>query len=159
MGTGMAGSVARLPHDPTDGDGLPPADLYKVSVEEYRFQAQYNWSRTQYLLAFNAVILTAASAVASRPGRSAALVFVLGAIVATLSMLVVRTQHDYYRAARDRMQRVEEALSVPPTQRIDTTATLGQRRRRVSVNQVVYLLLGAIAVADLVGCLIILLSR
>ena len=155
----MAGSVARLPHEPTNGDDLPPADLYKVSVEEYRFQAQFNWSRTQYLLGFNAVILTAAAAVASRPGQSAALVFVLGAAASLLSMAVVRTQHDYYRAARDRMRRVEEALGIPEDRRIDTTATLGERPRTVSVNQVVYLLLASMAVADLVGFAIIVASR
>jgi len=151
--------VARWPHEPTNGGGLPPADLYKLAVDEYRFQAQFNWSRTQYLLAFNAAVLTAATAVASRSGSSAALVFVLGAVAALLSALAVRTQHDYYRAARDRMRRVEEAFGVPVDQRIDTTATLGDRRRTASVNQVVYLLLGAIAVADVVGCIIILTTR
>ena len=155
----MAGSVARLPHEPTNGDDLPPADLYRVSVDEYRFQAQFNWSRTQYLLAFNAAILTAAAAVASRPGQSAALVFVLGAVASVLSMTAVHTQHDYYRAARDRMRRVEEALGISEDHRIDTTATLGERHRKVSVNQVVYLLLASMAVADLVGCIIIVVSR
>ncbi len=155
----MPGSVARLPHDPSNGDGLPPADAYKLAVEEYRFQAQFNWSRTQYLLAFNAAILTAGSAVASRPGESAALVYVLGAVAAVLSGTVVATQHDYYRAARDRMCRVEEAMNVPADQRIDTTSTLGDRRRTISVNQVVYLLMGAMAVANAVGCAIILISR
>ncbi len=130
-----------------------------MSVEEYRFQAQFNWSRTQYLLAFNAAILTAASAVASRPGRSAAFVFILGAVAAMLSALAVRTQHGYYRAARDRMRRVEEALGVPFEQRIDTTSTLGHRRRAASVNQVVYLLLGGMTAADLVGCAVILTTR
>lgn len=154
----MAGSVAPWPHEPTNGGDLPPADLYKLAVNEYRFRAQFNWSRTQYLLAFNAAILTAGAAVASRPGSSAALVFVLGAVAASLSPVAIRTQHDYYRAARDRMRRVEEAIGVPPHQQIDTTSTLGDRRRAVSVNQVVYLLLAAMAAADVVGSLIIVVS-
>lgn len=151
--------MARLPHDPSNGDDLPPADLYQLAVDEYRFQAQFNWSRTQYLLAFNAAILTAATAVASRPGRRAALVFGLGAVASLLSVAAVRTQHDYYRAARDRMRRVEEAIGIPDPHRIDTTASLGNRRRAVSVNQVVYLLLAATAVANLVGSAIILVTR
>ena len=155
----MTGSVARWPREPTDGGEVPPADLYKVAVEEYRFQAQFNWSRTQYLLAFNAAILSAATAVASRPGRSAALVFVLGAVAALLSALAVHTQHGYYRAARDRMRRVEEALGVPQDERTDTTATLGGRHRVASVNQVVYLLFAAIAVADVVGATVVLVTR
>lgn len=74
---------------------MPPADIYRIAVDEYRFQAQFNWSRTQYLLAFNAGILVAASVVASHPGRGAALVFFLGAVTAALSQLVVRTQQRF----------------------------------------------------------------
>lgn len=147
----MARSVARWPEEPTDGGGVPPADIYKVAVDEYRFQAQHNWSRTQYLLAFNAGILTAGAAVASQGGRGAAPIFLLGVVAAVLSCMAVRTQHDYYRAARNHMQRVESALAVPENQRMDTTSTLGRRYRAVSVNQVVYLLLGAIAIANVVA--------
>jgi len=152
----MAGSVSRLPNGSAgDGDTVPPSEVYKVAVEEYRFQATYNWSRTQYLLVFNTGILAAATAVASRPGRSAALLFLLGLVVAVVSALVVRTQHDYYRAARDRMCRVEEAVGVPADQRTDSKSTLGNRRRSASVNQFVYLLLGAVAVTNGVGATLI----
>lgn len=147
----MARSMARWPEEPADGGGVPPADIYKVAVDEYRFQAQHNWSRTQYLLALNAGILTAGAAVASQGGRGAAPVFLLGVAAAALTGLAVGTQHDYYRAARDRMRRVEAALKVPEDQRMDTTSTLGDRRRIVSVNFVVYLLLGSIAAANVVG--------
>jgi hypothetical protein len=49
------------------------------------------------------------------------------------------------------MQRVEEDLDVPPRQRIDTTTTMGQRRRTLSVNELVYFLLAVIALADATG--------
>jgi hypothetical protein len=135
---------------------MPPGDVYKLAVDEYRFQAQFNWSRTQYLLAFNAAILTAGAAVGSRHGRGAALVFALGFVGAVLSIFVVLTQHDYYRAARDRMRRAEDAAGIPIHLRVDTTATLGSRKRTASVNQVVYLLFAALAVADAVGAVIVL---
>ncbi len=126
-------------------------ELYKAAVEEYRWQATYNWSRTQYLLAFNAAILAAASAVAQRPGRAAALIFALGAVAAVLAALAVRTQHDYYRAARDRMRRLEQDLGLADRHRTDSTATLGRRPREISVQQVVYLLFASLLVAHLVG--------
>lgn len=152
----MTGSVSRIPNGTSDsGEPVPPADMYKVAVEEYRFQAQYNWSRTQYMLVFNTGIVAAATAVASRPGRGASLVYVLGFVSACLSLLIVRTQHDYYRAARDRMRRVESALNIPPDQRTDSTSTLGGRRRTASVTQLVYLLLTAVAAADVVGASLI----
>lgn len=148
----VAGSVQRLPSGaPNGGDGVPPSEVYKAAIDEYRFQAQFNWSRTQYLLAFNAGVLTAATVVASNPGRSAGLVFALGAVAAALSIIAVHVQHDYYRAARDRMARIEDDLQIPAGQRFDTTAHLGHRRRRISVNEVVYLLLIAIVIGNIVG--------
>lgn len=149
----MARSVARWPDGASDGGNgrIPPAEIYKAAIDEYRFQAQFDWSRTQYLLAFNTGILTAGTAVAAQFGKVAALVFLLGIVAAGLSAGAVHTQHGYYRAARDRMQRVEDAYGVPEQERFDTTATLGRRRRLASVNEVVYLLLAALAVADAVG--------
>ena len=138
---------------------MPTAEVYKTSIEEYRFQATYNWSRTQYMLVFSTGILAAATVVAAHPGRGASLVFALGIFAALLSLLIVRTQHDYYRAARDRMRRLEAALDLPDDQRVDTTSTLGRRKRTASVNQLVYLLLSAVAVGDLVGVMVILFRR
>lgn len=133
----------------------PSADeVYRVAVEEYRFQATFNWSRTQYLLAFNAAILAAAVAVAG--GRPAVLVFALGAVTSVLSAWAVHTQHGYYRAARDRMRVVEAELDVAQTQRVTTTATLGERRRpSATVTQVTYLLFAALLVADVVGAVVV----
>jgi hypothetical protein len=137
-------------------DEVPsPGELYRVAVEEYRFQAQFNWSRTQYFLAFNAAIL--AAAVALSDGKPAALVFLLGAVAAVLSAWAVHTQHDYYRAARDRMRDVEARYDVPADQRVTTTATLGARPRpRPNVTQVTYLLFAALLVAHVTGAVLVL---
>lgn len=137
--------------DDSGDDGDRPLELYKIAVDEYRFQARYNWSRTQYLLALNVAILAAAAAIASRSGHGAAYVFAIGVVAAALSPFVLQTQHRYYRAARDHMRRVEDDLNLPDRQRIDTTATLGMRGRLLSVNQAVYLFFGLLAVADAVG--------
>lgn len=131
-------------------------DVYRASIEEYRFQAQFNWSRTQYLLAFNAAILASATAVAATPGRGAALVFLAGVVTAFLSGFVVKTQHGYYRAARDRLKRIEAHQQIPEDEQVNTTTSMGGPKRLVSVNVVVYLLLVTIAVSDLVGFSIIL---
>lgn len=134
--------------------GQPPdrtLDVYKIAVDEYRLQADFNWKRTQYLLAFNAAILAAGAGVGARPGSAAALVFVLGAVAAVMSLFITRKQHGYYRAARDRMRRLEAALDLPQEQRTDTTSTLGGRSRSVSVIQLVHLLFLALAAAHIVG--------
>jgi hypothetical protein len=80
------------------------------------------------------------------------LAFVLGFAASVSTVLVVRVQHGNYRAARDHMRRIEEDLSLEQSQRL-TTSTLGGRRRVASVNHVVYLLLGALAAANLYGFL------
>jgi hypothetical protein len=68
-----------------------------------------------------------------------------------MTMVVVRVQHGHYRAARDHMRRVEDDLGLDQRQRLDTTSTMGGRRRAVSVNDVAYLLLGALAAANAYG--------
>lgn len=153
----MAHPASRWPGPTPAGDDnttLPPEDLYKSAVEEYRFQAQFNWSRTQYLLVFNAAAVAAASALLTRSAAGAAVVFALGAIGAVASLFAVKTQHGYYRAARDRMKLVEEHVHVPEPLRINTTTSLGGPSRLVSVNQIVSVLFMVIAAADIAGIVI-----
>ena len=129
-------------------------DLYRLAVEEYRFQLGHNWSRTQYWLAFNVGILAAGTALLTIPTRSvfSVIVFAVGAVAASLSMRAVQVSHGYYRATRNRVRRVEDALDLPADLRFDTTAGFtGRRRPRVNVTAVVYLLLTALAVADIAG--------
>ena len=143
----MAGGALRtIRPDDDSNDALPPIDLYKLAVEEYRFQAQFNWTRTQYLLAFNAAILAAGTAVAGKFGGYAIPVFALGVVACILAMLVQRQQHTYYRAARKRMTRIEERLGIVDP--VDTTATLGGRSRSYSVTNLIYVLTSAIAIAN-----------
>ena len=91
----VASPVAHLPNRFMDGDvvSISAADIYKTAVEQYRFQAQFNWSRTQFLLTFNAAVLVAATVVASTSAHGA-LVFALGAVAALLTVAVLRSQHD-----------------------------------------------------------------
>lgn len=135
---------------------MPPDELYRLAVEEYRFQADFNWSRTKYFLVFSTAILAAGSALSTRAAEFAIPVFGLGVVASLIAAVVTRVQHDYYRAARQRMTAVEEALGLQPPFVVDTTSTLGGRSRLLSVQQLVYLLLVAIAVADLCGIALVL---
>lgn len=155
----MGGAVQRIRPNGDGGDQLPPLDLYKLAVEEYRFQAQFNWTRTQYLLGFNVAILAAGTAVSGPFGGFALPIFVLGLVAAVLSLLVMRQQADYYRATRDRVRRLEERYGVEADARIDTTSTLGGRSRSVSVKQLVNLLTGAVGLADVVAAVYVVFIR
>lgn len=158
MGTVAQVTAAADPRDSRSTVGDAPddgvtgnLDLYKMAVEEYRFQVLHNWNRTQYLLAFNVAVAGLGVLLSARSPHGAVPVFALGALAAVLTASVTRVQHDYYRAARDRVQRMEDSLPVPEGWRTDTTASMGGRSRRVSVTQLVYVLLGAVAVVDLVS--------
>lgn len=138
---------------------LPPIDLYRLAIEEYRFQAQFNWTRTQYLLGFNVAILAAGTAVSGSFGGFALPVFILGAIAAVVTLLVMRQQADYYRAARERVRRLEERFAVDEDAKLDTTTKLGGRSRFVSVKQLVNLLTASVAVADVAAAFYVLFIR
>jgi hypothetical protein len=140
----------------TTATGRPELlELYRVAVDEYRFQALFNWSRTQYWLVFNTGILAAGVAVrgiAGAPGWAAAIVLLVGAVAACLSMRAVLVTHDYYRAARNHMKRLEKALALPGDVQLDTTQQMRDgRTRSVNVTAVSYLLLAVVAVADVVA--------
>jgi hypothetical protein len=148
---------ARIRDVDAEDSSLTHAEIYKAAIDEYRFQVLHNWSRTQYFLGFNAVILAAAVGLAARVNVLSVLVFALGAVASVMSYFAAHTQHRYYRAARDRMRRLEVAFGIPDDRRLNTTATMaGRRHPTASVTQVSYLLFGSIAVADLVGAALVL---
>lgn len=45
-------------------------DLYKIAVEEYRFQVTLNWDRAKYLLGFNTAVITVGTGFRWRRGSS-----------------------------------------------------------------------------------------
>lgn len=155
VGVVSATPAHRLPApDPPEDQRATTLELYRLAVDEYRFQAQFNWSRTQYWLVFNSGILAAGVALMAATGRAfPVLVFALGLAACGLSMQAIRVTHGYYRNARDRVRRFEAELAIPQHLRMDTTAGLRSPRQRIRVNAtaVTYLLLAALAVADAVG--------
>lgn len=133
--------------------------MYRVAVEEYRFQVDLNWKRTQYFLALNVAILSVGVGLVKLQGQDTRIlvlgIFFIGCVSASLSVFATRTQHLYYRTARDRMQRWEELLQVPAPV-IRTTPGMSDQKRTVRqwlgrVTTINYVLLTLLAVADLVA--------
>ena len=139
-------------------DAATLTELYKIAVEEYRFQVQLNWSRSQYLVGLGVAILAAGVFLLSLDDTGAqwmtAAVFAVGALAALMSIAVTVLQHDYYRAARDRAKRYEEALALAPDLRMDTTPTMSRPAaidRLGKVVNLLHLLYAVIGVLDLIG--------
>lgn len=129
--------------------------LYKVSIEEYRFQVNLNWQRSQYYFVLNAALIAAGGSlfgIQSDRGRPfAAVLFLIGLVAVVLGVLVTHTQHLYYREARDKLKLLQQRLGLGEWG-ISTTASMGSRYGRISTvrmfNNVMFSLLG---IVDLAG--------
>jgi hypothetical protein len=131
-------------------------ELYKSSVDEYRFQVQLNWSRSQYLLAFNVAIVAAGAGLVKVGGTFGSVltagVFAVGIVTAVLSIAVTAVQHGYYRTARDRMRRFEERLNIKRELRVDTTPAMRSRVKRLGrITTMLYLIFAFTALLDFIG--------
>jgi hypothetical protein len=98
------------------GDPEPELrEQYRLAVEEYRFQVGLNWRRSEYFFVLNVGVLVAGATLLASdkaPRALVGLVFMLGALLASLSFLANDTQSGYYHAARDLKKRLEERLDL-----------------------------------------------
>jgi hypothetical protein len=91
-------------------------DLYKMLIDEYRFQVKLNSDRTQIYLVLNAAILTAGTGLLKLglPNTLTAIViaaiFLVGSRVAQIAVRAVKQGHEYYRAIVYKKTLVEDLL-------------------------------------------------
>jgi hypothetical protein len=135
-------------------------DLYKVAVEEYRFQVQLNWDRAKYFLGFNTAVIGVGTGLikVGDSHQAAPLligIFVVGLVAAALSGCAVYLQHNYYRSTRDRMVSLDRQLSLQGGVVATTPGIRGERVGRLSrlgrVQNILYTLLVIIALVDILG--------
>lgn len=127
---------------------------YARAVEEYRFQVELNWRRSEYFFVLNIGVLIAASTMLSSGGVPRGLVAVLfgvGALLAFLSFLANDVQHGYYRSARDQKKDLEDRLELGDLALATTTGQGSGFARLGRVGTFLKIMLVAIAAADLVG--------
>lgn len=133
-------------------------DVYKVALDEYRFQVNLNWSRTQYFLVLNLALLTVGIGLIGRtePSRLlVAAVFSVGGVFCLACLAALHVQTAYYRTARNRIVDLERALGFPVEQQLQTTPGLrGASRRFGNVRSITSSLLLAVWVFDVVGLLV-----
>jgi len=92
-------------------------DLYKVAIEEYRFQVKLNNDRLLHLTVFNVAFLSAGAGLL-KVGDSklgdflVATIFVAGFCTSLIGALAVRTLHRYYRRTVYRRTVYEELLGL-----------------------------------------------
>lgn len=163
-------------------------ELYKIAIDEYRFEVNLNWQRMQYYLVFNVAILGAGLGLLQLrltgvAGQLLALIFVVGAATSLLGRSAVRKGHEYYREAVLKKTLIEDLLGYwqdvpdydPGVGTLAVATTAGQKKGKAvledpaafrarpiaggTVVSHVLLLLTGIAVADIIGAAIALIPR
>lgn len=111
------GGRVRLDRAGEPQDEIPRAELlelYRVVIDEYRFQIRLNWDRTQYYFVFNSAMMTAgATALATLKSWGSVVaffIFVVGCASAVLGRRSVTKGHEYYRRIMYRKTLIEDLL-------------------------------------------------
>ncbi len=111
-------------------------DLYKIAIDEYRFEVKLNWDRTVFYLTLNSGLIAIATGLLKVEGRSflnliVAGVFFIGLCVSWIGIRSVRRGHDYYRRTIVKKTLLEDRLGLTkpsedypggPTLAVATTA-------------------------------------
>jgi hypothetical protein len=130
-------------------------ELYRIAVEEYRFQVKLNADRSRDYVVVNSAIIAAGVALLgqARLPLSAGGVFTIGLFVAVLSVMGTHTQHGYYRDTRNRQTQLANQLGFSGLVSIKTKPTGSRYRRFGSVTTVNYVILTLLCLVDLMGAL------
>lgn len=127
---------------------------YDRALDEYRFQVDLNWRRSEYFFVLNVGVLIAAATMFSSedvPRALVAVLFLIGALLALLSSLANEAQHSYYRAARALKSKLEKQLGLEDLA-LATTPGMGSSFKRLGrVRTFLKIMLVAIAIVDLGG--------
>jgi hypothetical protein len=158
----MSSTTGSANADPLDRDDL--WQLYRIAVDEYRFQVNLNWQRSQYFLGLNAAIIAVGAGlvhlgVPASHENGAPLtvaVFFVGFVLALSSMFAVWKQHAYYRTARNRMVAVGNLLGLGSLAVATTPGSAGAPPLRLKVQSVSYAVFTILGGVDVFGAIYIL---
>jgi hypothetical protein len=92
-------------------------DLYKIAVEEYRFQVKLNWDRTAYHLTLSSGLIAIAVGllkIGSAPivNLFVAGIFLIGLAASLIGIQTISKGHGYYRRTVVKKTLLEEHLSL-----------------------------------------------
>lgn len=123
---------------PEPEDSIPRLDLYKIALDEYRFEVKLNADRTIQYLTLSAIVLSAGVGLL-RIGSTGAstnffvgLIFLSGIGIALLGIQAIRRGREYYRNTIYKKTVIEDLLGlnkpVPnhPHATLAVTTTRGQ---------------------------------
>jgi hypothetical protein len=116
-------------------------DLYKIAVEEYRFEVRLNWDRTAYYLTLNSGLIAVAAGllkIGSAPivNLVVSSVFLIGLLSSLIGIRNIRKGHEYYRRTVVKKTLLEEQIGLnkpveghPSGLTLAVGTTIGQSER------------------------------
>lgn len=121
---------------PTPDQSPALIDLYKIALDEYRFQVNLNWSRTQYYIVLNVAILGLATGLLRIEDRTLSAVvgtglYFAGTVCCVLALFAGTVQRSYFRQTKAHKAKLEELLELGDLA-IKTTPGMGGPARRIA---------------------------
>lgn len=154
-------------------------DLYRIALDEYRFEVRLGWDRTTYFVVLNSAILTVATGLLKLDNPPVvygfiALLFLFGCGTALVGSMSITKAHEYYRRTVVKKTLIENYLGLTnplpdrhPSLDLATGTTNGQsdhlrilsdpeawvarRHRRTAITFWLRWILRAMAIVDLAG--------
>jgi hypothetical protein len=92
-------------------------NLYKIAIEEYRFEVRLGWDRTTYFLGLNTAILTVSTGLLKLDNPPIvyffiAVLFLFGGTTSIAGAWSIRKAHEYYRKTIVKKTVIEEHLGL-----------------------------------------------
>jgi hypothetical protein len=118
-----------------DSNEPPLLDLYKIALDEYRFQVNLNWSRSQYYIILNLGILGLATGLLRLEDQERAFylgsgLYLAGVACCFLALTAGKVQRGYYRQAKKHKGHLEKLLELEELA-IRTTPGMGGTTQRL----------------------------
>jgi hypothetical protein len=154
-------------------------DLYKIALDEYRFEVRLGWDRTTYFLVLDSAILTVATGLLKLNSTPAvyvliAVLFLLGCGISIIGSISITRNHEYYRRTVVKKTLIESRLGLTdpiqgmhPSLNLAIGTTPGQgdhmrilndperwvtrKLRRSAITCLLRYVLMAVAVVDVIG--------
>lgn len=135
--------------------------LYLAALQNYQFQVNLTWSRTQYCLTLNAALVSVAAGLIRLDNEAGKVlvgaVFAVGFSASMFSILALDVGRSYYVPVMQRMRILEARLGIQEYG-VRTTAEQGGPTRRMNITHSLKVLFFGIAVIDAGGVLYALLA-
>ncbi len=130
-------------------------ELYKLALDDYRFQVQLNQDRSRYFLVLNLTVIGIATGVVQLgQGTISILVAILyatGFLFCIFSIFALEAQRKFYRSARDQKMYFEERLELGPASITPVDRAEGKASKLTTFKGFVNFMFVGLAVLNLVG--------